>query len=217
MLNLLSTLNIFLKSLPVGVRFNICSFGSRLHFLWPKSVDYTQETLDEAVRHAETFSANHGGTEMFTPARKTFKRRIQESNLEVFLLTDGDIWDQGELSDLINREHVSHSLIKGAARAGNGFAQVAGEDEKIDKKVVRMLKGALTLHVSDYTLEIKYDKSEEETAPNTEEDEFEFVERIMGSSTIDAEELPAEVEEPRSGEVKPPISLTPMSRIKVSR
>ncbi|KAG8413863.1 hypothetical protein J3458_012350 [Metarhizium acridum] len=215
MLNLLSTLNIFLKSLPVGVRFNICSFGSRLHFLWPKSVDYTQETLDEAVRHAETFSANHGGTEMFTPARKTFKRRIQESNLEVFLLTDGDIWDQGELSDLINRE-VAKS--KGAIRvAGNGFAQVAGEDEKIDKKVVRMLKGALTLHVSDYTLEIKYDKSEEETAPNTEEDEFEFVERIMGSLTIDAEELPAEVEEPRSGEVKPPISLTPMSRIKVSR
>ncbi|KAK9442153.1 von Willebrand domain containing protein [Metarhizium brunneum] len=221
--NLISALNIFLKSLPVGVRFNICSFGWQCTFLWPKSVDYTQETLDEAVRHVETFKADYGGTEMLAPVRKTFEKRIQASNLEVFLLTDGEIWDQDRLFDLINREvaaskgairvftlgigwGVSHSLINGAARAGNGFAQVAGQDEKIDKKIVRMLKGALTPHVSDYTLEIKYEKSEQDTAPDsdTAADEFELVEKVVDSLTIDDAE---EHEQPGSKEAKPPTSL----------
>ncbi|KAF5135105.1 von Willebrand factor A domain-containing protein 5A [Metarhizium anisopliae] len=228
--NLISALNIFLKSLPVGVRFNICSFGWQCTFLWPKSVEYTQETLDEAVRHVETFKADYGGTEMLEPVRKTFEKRIQASNLEVFLLTDGEIWNRDRLFDLINHEvaaskgairvftlgigwGVSHSLINGVARAGNGFAQVAGQDEKIDKKIVRMLKGALTPHVSDYTLEIKYDKSEQDTAPDsdTAADEFELVERVMDSLTIDdnaeEHEQPAEAEEPGSEEATPPTSL----------
>ncbi|KID97473.1 von Willebrand domain containing protein, partial [Metarhizium majus ARSEF 297] len=138
--NLKSALNIFLKSLPVRVRFNICSFG------WE-------------FRHVETFEADYGGTEMLAPVRQTFEKRIQESNLEVFLLTDGEIWNQDRLLGLIHHEVAAS---KGAARAGNGFSQVAEQDEKIDNKIVRMLKGALTPHVSDYTLEIKYDKSEQE-------------------------------------------------------
>lgn len=239
--NLISALNIFLKSLPVGVRFNICSFGWECTFLWPKSVEYTQETLDEAVRHVATFKADYGGTEMLAPVRKTFKKRIQESNLEVFLLTDGEIWDQDRLFDLINHQvaaskgairvftlgigwGVSHSLINGAARAGNGFAQVAGEDEKIDKKIVRMLKGALTPHVSDYTLEIKYDKSEQDTAhdSDTEADEFELVEKVVDSLTQLM--MPRSTSSPQKPKIlnprKPslqPRSLTPVSRMNISR
>lgn len=39
---------------------------------------------------------------------------------------------------------VSSALIEGVARAGNGFAQSVGEGEKLDGKVIRMLRGALT-------------------------------------------------------------------------
>lgn len=226
--NLISALKIFLKSLPVGVRFNICSFGSHHSFLWPKSVEYTQESLDKAVHHVGTFSDNYGGTEMVQPMQETFKNRLQGSNLEVFLLTDGEIWDQDRLFELINDEmaaskgairvftlgigkDVSHSLIKGVARAGNGFSQVAGENEKIDKKIVRMLKGALTPHVTNYTLEIKYDKPEDKTSSNVEDDGFELVEKVMDALTIDAEDPSTATAANKSSDTKPDEPSAPIS------
>lgn len=197
--NLISALNIFLRSLPVGVKFNICSFGSKHQFLWPESRTYSQETLDKATEHVKGFAANFGGTHMYQPLEQTFKQRYKDMNLEVFLLTDGEIWDQDKLFDLINSEvqeskgairvftlgiglGVSHSLIEGVARAGNGFVQTVADNEKMDKKVVRMLKGALSPHINDYTLEIKY---KGETAQDSvSDDEFELVEKVQEALVV---------------------------------
>ncbi|KAH7230458.1 von Willebrand factor type A domain-containing protein [Fusarium redolens] len=212
-----TALQIFLKSLPVGVKFNICSFGSRFSFLWDRSQTYSQETLDKAVQHVETFDSDYGGTEMYQPFEATFQKRYKDMNLEVFLLTDGEIWDQDRLFQLINKEvadskgtarvfslgigaGASTSLIEGIARAGNGFAQTVADDEKMDKKVVRMLRGALFPHISDYSLEIKYDKADTST-----EDDFELVEKVVDGlkiDTVEVEEKIKEVEAP-----KKPISL----------
>ncbi|KAK7429396.1 hypothetical protein QQZ08_003988 [Neonectria magnoliae] len=197
--NLVDALNIFLKSLPVGVKFNICSFGSKFDFLWSKSKTYSQESLDKAVRHVKGFSANYGGTEMVEPLKATFDRRYKDMNLEVFLLTDGEIWDQDRLFELVNTKvaetkgairvftlgvgsGASTSLIEGVARAGNGFSQTVGDDEKMDKKVVRMLKGALFPHVTDYSLEIKYEKSEITT--EKDDDDFEVIEKVVDALSI---------------------------------
>ncbi|KAF5710833.1 hypothetical protein FMUND_9329 [Fusarium mundagurra] len=212
-----TALQIFLKSLPVGVKFNICSFGSHFSFLWDRSQSYSQETLDKAVQHVETFASDYGGTEMYQPFEATFQKRYKDMNLEVFLLTDGEIWDQDRLFRLINKEvadskgatrvfslgigaGASTSLIEGIARAGNGFAQTVADDEKMDKKVVRMLRGALFPHVSDYSLEIKYDKGDSST-----EDDFELIEKVVDALKIDTvkdEQKTKEVEAP-----KKPISL----------
>jgi hypothetical protein len=43
-------LKVFLKSIPVGCMFNICSFGSSCQFLWEKSRLYDQDSLAEAIR-----------------------------------------------------------------------------------------------------------------------------------------------------------------------
>ncbi|KAH7136703.1 von Willebrand factor type A domain-containing protein [Dactylonectria estremocensis] len=197
--DLVAALRIFLKSLPVGVKFNICSFGSNFDFLWSKSKTYSQESLDKAVRHVDSFSANYGGTQMVEPLRATFDRRYKDLNLEVFLLTDGAIWDQEKLFDLINEKvaeskgairvfslgvgsGASTALIEGAARAGNGFSQTVGDNEKMDKKVVRMLKGALFPHITDYSLEIKYEKAEPNDADD--DDDFEVVEKVMDALSI---------------------------------
>ncbi|EON68733.1 hypothetical protein W97_07991 [Coniosporium apollinis CBS 100218] len=195
-----SALKIFLKSLPIGVKFNICSFGSSHSFLWPKSQSYSQSTLDEAVRHVEIFQANYGGTEMYAPLMATIERRFKDMSLEVMLLTDGEIWDQDQLFTYLNKEvnqstapirvftlgvgnSVSHALIEGVARAGNGFSQAMGEEEKLDTKVVRMLKGALSPHVNDYTIEIVYGKGLDTEAPgnadtDTDEEDFEIIEKV---------------------------------------
>lgn len=201
--NLINALNIFLRSLPVGVKFNVCSFGTKLEFLWPKSKTYSQETLDKATSYVKSFSANFGGTEMYKPIEKTIKERYKDMNLEIFLLTDGEIWDQDKLFGLINDKvaeskgairvftlgigsGASHALIEGVARAGNGFAQTVADDEKMDKKVVRMLKGALTPHIHDYTLEIKYGGPTKEDS--TDDDDFELVEKVQDALIITADE-----------------------------
>ncbi|KAL4731083.1 hypothetical protein ACLX1H_000042 [Fusarium chlamydosporum] len=216
--NLRTALEVFLKSIPVGVKFNICSFGTDFSFLWERSQTYGQETLDKAIKHIRNFQADYGGTQMYGPFEATFKKRYKDMNLEVFLLTDGEIWDQDRLFNLINDEvakskgtarvftlgigaGASTSLIEGIARAGNGFSQTVGDDEKMDKKVVRMLRGALFPHITDYSLEIKYGR---EQAPAN--DDFELVEKVMDGLHIDTAKVAGE--ETRDDQVsKKPVSL----------
>ncbi|KAJ4991566.1 vault protein inter-alpha-trypsin [Stagonosporopsis vannaccii] len=187
-------LQVFLKSLRVGVKFNICSFGSRHSFLFPRSASYGQDTLADAVRHALLLDANFGGTEMLAPIKATIDNRYKDMSLDIILLTDGEIWNQDELFGYLNEQiqenkapirvftlgvgsGVSHALIEGVARAGNGFSQSVQEGEKMSSKVVRMLKGAQSPHVNDYTLEVKYSSVENE-------DDFEIVEKVADSLKV---------------------------------
>ncbi|KAI8722646.1 hypothetical protein NCS52_00408900 [Fusarium sp. LHS14.1] len=216
--DLKAALEIFLKSLPVGVKFNICSFGSHFSFLWDRSQTYSKDSLDKALRHIKSFDADFGGTEMYQPVEATFKKRYTDMNLEIFLLTDGAIYDQDRLFELINDNvaeskgsvrvfslgigsGASTSLVEGVARAGNGFAQTVGHGEKMDKKVVRMLKGALFPHITDYSLEIKYEKAD---ASADDDDEFELVEKVSDGLKIDVQEVKATE---KTSESKQPISL----------
>ncbi|KAI9831905.1 MAG: hypothetical protein M1819_004627 [Sarea resinae] len=213
---LVSAMKVFLKSLPVGVKFNICSFGSRSSFLWDKSQGYNQHTLYEAVQHVESFSANYGGTDMVRPIKETIERRYKDLALEMMLLTDGEIRGQWTLFSMINQQvgdatkpirlftlgigdAISHSLLEGAARAGNGFSQVVGEKEKLDSKVVRMLKGGLSPHVMNYSLQLKYDPSDGEGEG--------VLERINESSPVDLEGTPTSKIIRPGATVSTPISL----------
>ncbi|KAB5559754.1 von Willebrand factor type A domain-containing protein [Coniochaeta sp. 2T2.1] len=199
--HLKAALQIFLKSLPLGVKFNICSFGSRHELLsGTGSVSYDASSVDKATKYVEGFAANFGGTEMYRPLEDIIQKRHKDMDLEIFLLTDGEVWDQYNLINLINKsveesrgtirlftlgigDSVSHALIEGLARAGNGFSQAVLDNEKMNSKVLRMLKAALTPHVKDYTLEVKY-----EPKPNKTDDEdadFEIIEKVMDALTVD--------------------------------
>ncbi|KAF6835754.1 von willebrand domain containing protein [Colletotrichum musicola] len=203
--DLKNALHIFMKSLPVGCMFNICSFGTHHSLLFESSRLYDQDTLSIATQHIEYFAANYGGTHMYTPIEETFRRRHRDMDLEVFVLTDGEIWNQQDLFHLVN-QHVedsrgairlftlgvgrdaSHSLIEGLARAGRGFAQSVSDQEKMSGKVVRMLKAALTPHVTDYSLEVKYrDDNDSETEPD---DDFEIIDPESPSEATLARQEP---------------------------
>lgn len=204
---LISALKVFLKSMPAGVKFNICSFGSSCQFLWPKSRTYDAGTLKEASDHVETFAANFGGTETFGAIKATIERRWADLKLDIILLTDGDIWGQDQMFKYLTEQTeatngkirvfplgigngVSHALIEGIARAGNGFAQAVQEGERLDTAVVKMLRGALTPHITDYSLEVKYAK---------EDDDFEVIDKVTdGMKVILIDPKPAQ---------KQPISL----------
>lgn len=177
-----SALQVFLKSLPVGICFNICSFGYSYSFMWPTSKVYDASSLQQALDFVDTVEADMGGTQMQGAVMATVQNRLNFKDLDVLLLTDGQIYDQDRLFDFVREKAAdntarffslgigkaaSHSLIEGIARAGNGFCQSVTEYEELDRKVVRMLKGALTPHIHDFELEVEYDTETER--------EFDFV------------------------------------------
>lgn len=210
--NMVSALHIFLKSLPVDCKFNVCNFGSSYTTLFTKSQDYTAKTLEQAVQF---INRGHGlgGTEMFTPIKAMIDNRDKERNLELIVLTDGEIWNQDVMFSMVRDavkesgntvriftlgigNDASHALIEGLARNGQGFCQSVGEDEKMDRKLLRMLKAALMTHVTDYKLEIKYEKADD--------DEFELVEKVQDALVLDQE---LEAEEKPEPQPKPTMSL----------
>ncbi|KAL8957379.1 MAG: hypothetical protein Q9183_006075, partial [Haloplaca sp. 2 TL-2023] len=132
-----------------------------------------------ALAHIDSFAADFGGTETRSALENTIDNRFGDIPCEVMLLTDGDIWDQDRLFRYLNDatdkskaglrvfalgigDGVSHALVEGVARAGNGFAQTVNDNEKLDSKVIRMLKGGLSPHTTDYSLEVKYEDPDED-------------------------------------------------------
>ncbi|KAF7192876.1 von Willebrand factor A domain-containing protein [Pseudocercospora fuligena] len=203
---LVASLQIFIKSLPAGVRFNICAFGNRYRFLWAKSRAYKEDHVNEALAFVSDLQASYGGTEMLEPIKATFENHLKDFPLEIMLLTDGAIWQEQQVFQYINKQvhdksvnarvfalgigqDVSHTLVEGIARAGNGFAQFVTQNEDTDAKIIRMLKAALYPHTKDYTLEINYNPD-----PGSEEvDDFEIVERLSNLLTVS--DTPSKVEE----------------------
>ncbi|MCJ1276511.1 hypothetical protein MMC21_004317 [Puttea exsequens] len=191
---LIAAMKIFLKSLPLGISFNICLFGTRTTFLFPnKSEIYGEESLEKALGLISGLSGNHGGTETLNALQAAIQSRDPNQPLSIILATDGDIWRQNALFDYLNDivktskktlrvfalgigNSVSSGLIEGVARAGNGFAQSVGEGERLDGKVVRMLKGALTPDSGGFSLEIRYHKDEAE--------DFVLVEKVTDSLRV---------------------------------
>lgn len=208
---LISALQVFLKSIPIGCMFNICSFGSRYEFLWPQSRTYQQDTLEEALHYVKQFRADFGGTETLQAIKATVENCLTDLPTEIMLLTDGDIWSQVAVFEYVESSvktnnirvfpigigrGVSSSLVEGVARAGKGFAQMVANNEKLEAKIVRMLKGALTPHINDYRLEIRYEDDSVESISDS----------LHLRLTLDDSETP-ERDGPRYSLRKKPISL----------
>ncbi|KAJ5311881.1 von Willebrand factor type A [Penicillium antarcticum] len=176
-----SSLELFLRSFPLGVPFNIISFGSRHEALWSRSKTSNNESLGEALKYTKSFKANMGGTEIQEGLQTAVKNRYLDKFLEVLVLTDGAVRNQSQIFDLVNQANqnhsarfftlglgnsVSHSLVNGISRAGKGFSQTVLKNEDMNKTVVRMLKGALMPRLLDSRLDMNI--------PNLEEDFVQF-------------------------------------------
>ncbi|KAG0636453.1 hypothetical protein HOY80DRAFT_359314 [Tuber brumale] len=193
-----SAVNVFVKSLPKGCKFNICSFGSDHSFLWEKSQDYSAGTVRAALKLVDNFNAEMGGTELLEPIQETVKRRQEDMNTEVIVLTDGEIWEEDQVLGFIKQatgdskgklrffsiglgSEVSHSLVEGIARIGGGYSQIIadGSDEQDtggwEGKVVKMLKAALTEHIDHYSMKIIHEGFHETDEEDSDEDEEESI------------------------------------------
>src|SRR5690606_19022139 len=122
--------------------------------------------------------ADMGGTEIYRALEAVFEmsKKSEDSNvknLSIFVLTDGQVWNESDVFNVIRQQvnstqdsnssgkitrvftlgigsGVSHQLVEGMARVGKGYAQFVQEDERMEKKVIGMLKNALLPPLTDY-------------------------------------------------------------------
>ncbi|XP_040277147.1 von Willebrand factor A domain-containing protein 5A-like isoform X4 [Bufo bufo] len=160
------TLVLLLKSLPLGCYFNIFGFGSHFESFFTESKEYTQQSMEEAVKKVQEIKANFGGTEILRPLKKIYDTAGRPDHpRQLFLFTDGEVGNTKEVIDEVQKNSNNHrcfafgigegastSLIKGMARAGSGtFEFITGKD-RMQTKVLRALKCSLQPTVKNVSL-----------------------------------------------------------------
>lgn len=151
------TLLLLLKSLPLGCYFNIYGFGSNFQAFFPQSVLYSEQTLQEALQRVKLMRADLGGTEILQPLQHIYRQAcIPEHPRQLFIFTDGEVWNTRELLDLVRAHSSSHrcfsfgigegastALITGMAKEGSGHAQFITGSDRMQPKVMQSLRFAL--------------------------------------------------------------------------
>ena len=161
-----NALQLCLRSMTSGCRFNIVGFGSTFTALFPKSRDYDDASLAEASAHIAGVQADLGGTELLPalsmvlqlPAERTLPR-------QVVVLTDGEVTNTDAVLELARRHAshariftfgigagASHHLVKGLARAGGGTAEFIFPGERIEPKVIRQFGRLLSPALTNVTV-----------------------------------------------------------------
>ncbi|CAJ0745586.1 18116_t:CDS:2 [Entrophospora sp. SA101] len=211
-------LELFLRSLPEDCYFNVVSFGSSHDSLFPKSQEYSQETLNKAINLAKNLDANYGGTEIYNPIKWVFDNQLKTMTTTLFLLTDGEVWGVDKIIELIDQnvedknndlriftlgigDSVSHNLVESVARAGNGYAEFVTNKERMDKKILGMLKNAVKPPINDYKIKwtTSYDKQDED-----EDKFFNYLFQVEGAEEEKKREKEKKEEEKKD---KPVISF----------
>ena len=156
-----NALQLCLRSMTKGCRFNIIGFGTKLDLLFPSSRRYDKASLEAASRHVADMEADLGGTEIL-PALKAALMHVAEGlPKQIVVLTDGEVTNTDEVIALARAyatqariftfgvgAGASHHLVRGLARAGRGAAEFIYPGERIEPKMLRqfarLLSPALT-------------------------------------------------------------------------
>uniref|UniRef100_A0A3P8R379 VIT domain-containing protein n=1 Tax=Astatotilapia calliptera TaxID=8154 RepID=A0A3P8R379_ASTCA len=160
------TLLLLLKSLPMGCYFNIYSFGSCYEHIFPKSVEYSQQTIKESLKKVEQMEANLGGTEILEPLKYIYSQPcIPNQPRQLFVFTDGEVRNTKEVIDLVKKNSDSHrcfsfgigegassALINGMAKEGGGHAQFITGTDRMQAKAMQSLRFALQPVVVDISV-----------------------------------------------------------------
>ncbi|XP_078023384.1 von Willebrand factor A domain-containing protein 5A-like isoform X1 [Epinephelus lanceolatus] len=160
------TLLLLLKSLPMGCYFNIYSFGSTYERIFPKSVEYNEETMEQALKKVEAMNADLGGTEILEPLKEIYSQpTIPNQPRQLFVFTDGEVENTKQVINLVKKNSGSHrcfsfgigegassALINGLAKEGGGHAQFITGKERMQPKVMQSLRFALQPAVVDVSV-----------------------------------------------------------------
>ena len=133
-----NALQLCLRSMIEGCRFNIIGFGTKLDLLFRSSRRYDKASLEAASAHVADMQADLGGTEILR-ALKAALSHVAEEGLpkQIVVLTDGEVTNTDEVIALARAYSAQariftfgvgvgvgagagHPLVRGLARAADG-------------------------------------------------------------------------------------------------
>jgi Ca-activated chloride channel family protein len=162
-----NALQLCLRSLTSGSRFNIVSFGNSFESLFAKSRPYDDASMNEAATFVATLDADMGGTEIL-PALQWVVSQEPVAGLarQVLVLTDGEVTNTDEVIELARRHAstarfftfgigagASQHLVRAVARASGGAAEFISPGERIEAKVMRQFKRVFASALTDVKVE----------------------------------------------------------------
>ncbi|KAL7639853.1 UNVERIFIED_CONTAM: hypothetical protein RMT77_009266 [Armadillidium vulgare] len=165
-----NTLLLLLKSLPSECRFNVVSFGGRFETLFESSSEcYTEKNLNEALELQKTIDADMGGTEIFAALLDVYsKNLIPGFPRQIIILTDGEVWNQDQIFDIIERhadetrvfavgigDGASTALVEGMATAGKGRHEMVAHEDQLQIRVMGLMVNMLQDCIKDLNVECK--------------------------------------------------------------
>jgi Ca-activated chloride channel homolog len=162
-----NALQLCLRSLSAGSRFNIIGFGSSTQALFPSSREYGDDTLAAATAHVASLDADLGGTEILPALKQALAPPpVEGLPRQLVVLTDGEVSNTDAVIALAASHAAdariftfgigagaSHHLVKGLARAGGGSAEFIFPGERIEPKVVRQLGRLLSPALTNVRVE----------------------------------------------------------------
>ncbi len=162
-----SALQLCLRSLREGDRFDVVGFGSTFQALFGVSRPYGQDALDAAAAAVDAMEADLGGTELLPALASVLEREPLEGLArEVVLLTDGEVTDEAAVAALAARHRgharvftfgigfgASEFLVRAVARAAGGEAEMIHPGERVGPKVLRQFARLSRAGVRDLRVE----------------------------------------------------------------
>ncbi|KAH3756410.1 von Willebrand factor type A domain [Pelomyxa schiedti] len=160
-----AALQLFLRSIPLGTLVNIIGFGSTHECMFPAAQTYSQEMLTDATSQVERMDADLGGTELLAPLIETLSIPLPETHTrKVIVITDGEVSDTDSVLRVVSgRENserstvfslgigsdCSQSLVNGLAKNGGGISDFVFGGERIETKVMGLLRGIMEGRMTD--------------------------------------------------------------------
>ncbi|KAJ3436719.1 von willebrand factor a domain-containing protein 5a [Anaeramoeba flamelloides] len=158
-----------LKELNSNIKFNIVGFGSNYQFLFDAgSVDANEKNLETALKYCKSLEADFGGTEILSPLEAIFKKPlIPGYSRQIFLLTDGEVYNVQHIIDRVRRQRAStriftfgighgasRALVEGIAQAGEGASEIILDENSIQKIMEKQFQRALTPSITDTSIQL---------------------------------------------------------------
>ncbi len=141
-----------LRQLDPGDRFQVLRFGSRFEALSPSPRSLDQASLDETVAQVRALDATMGGTEILPALEWIFAalERSEASHLDLVVLTDGEVSNEDQVLRRVAAARgrcrifsfgigagASEFLVRGLARHSGGQAEMIFPGERIEPKVLQ--------------------------------------------------------------------------------
>ncbi len=147
-------IEIFIRGMDEGIKFNIYRFGSTFVKLFESSVHYNSANVRKAIAYIGETDAELGGTELLAPLQDIYLTKVSAGHKrDIIIITDGEIGNEMEIFTLATNDRkstrvftvgIGHGpneyLIKQLARTAYGSAELIAPGERIEPKMLRLFK-----------------------------------------------------------------------------